>query len=107
MMLKKLMQMVLSLMMTVTVVGCASARINQELQRGRLNFEGGFYKDAFHQLLPLASEGNKEAEYAVGYMYYNGYGVNQDLESGMFWIKKSAALGYEPAIKALGQLEAR
>src|SRR5258708_7539462 len=93
--------------LALMLFSCSSARIAQELQRGRINFESGYYKDAFRQLLPLASEGNKEAEYAVGYMYYYGYGVSRDSETGIFWIKKSAAQHYPQAEKALATMSAQ
>lgn len=68
---------------------------------GKRYFEKGFYKRAMHELLPLACDGNAEAQYAVGYMYYYGYGVAQDTDTGCFWIHRSAEQGYKPAIKAL------
>lgn len=71
-----------------------------ELQQGRRYFDEGYYKRAMHQLLPIACDGNPQAQYAVGYMYYYGYGVAQDTDVGYFWIDRSAAQGYEPAIKA-------
>ena len=61
---KKLVCVLLSFLM----VSCASGRMAQELNQGKNNFEAGDFKVAFRQLLPLASEGNKEAQYAVGYM---------------------------------------
>lgn len=88
-------------LLALILVSCSSARMAQDLQRGKINFESGYYRDAFHQLLPLASEGNKEAQYAVGYMYYYGYGVPQDTETGIFWIKKSADQHYPQAMQAL------
>ncbi len=72
-----------------------------ELQQGRRLFQDGFYKRAMEQLLPIAAEGSMEAQYAVGYMYYYGFGVPQDTASGGFWIRRAAAQQYEPAIKAL------
>ena len=89
------------LLLTLILSSCASVRSTQELQRGKMNFEAGYYREAFHQLLPLASEGNKEAQYAVGYMYYYGYGVSLDTETGTFWIKKSADQHYPQAMQAL------
>lgn len=71
------------------------------LQQGQRYFETGFYKHAMKELLPLACDGIPEAQYAVGYMYYYGYGVAQDTEVGHFWIERSASKGYEPAIVAL------
>ena len=84
---------------------CASGRVPQELQKGKMSFASGDYHDAFHQLLPLASEGNVDAEYAVGYMYYYGYGVTRDSESGIFWMKKAADKQNQPAIKALSMIK--
>lgn len=71
------------------------------LQQGKKYFVEQYYRKAMKILLPLACNGNPEAQYAVGYMYYYGYGVTQDTEVGFFWIEKSAAQNYEPAIRAL------
>jgi len=86
------------------LLACAAGRIPQELQKGKMSFASGDYHAAFHELLPLASEGNVDAEYAVGYMYYYGYGVTRDCESGIFWMKKAADKGNLPAIKALSMI---
>ncbi len=83
---------------------CASPKMSQELERGKLTFKNGEYQKAFHQLLPIAAKGRAEAQYAVGYMYYYGYGVAEDTESGIFWITKSAEQHYLPAIQALAVL---
>ncbi len=72
-----------------------------ELQQGKRYFNEGYYKRAMHKLLPLACDGSREAQYAVGYMYYYGYGVAQDSDVGHFWIQRSADAQYLPAIKAL------
>lgn len=83
---------------------CSSPKMSQELQLGKTLYAAGDYKPAFRQLLPLAADGKAEAQYAVGYMYYYGYGVAQDTESGLFWMTKSATQNYAPAISALGML---
>lgn len=75
------------------------------LQQGKRYFEDGYYKKSMMLFLPLACDGNAEAQYAVGYMYYNGYGVTQDTEVGYFWIRRSANQGYSPAISALTLIE--
>ncbi len=85
----------------IFLLSCATAHMSQELQRGKCMFAEGDYNDAFHQLLPAAAKGNPQAQYAIGYMYYYGYGVARDSETGIFWMQQSAAQGYQPAIKAL------
>jgi TPR repeat protein len=80
---------------------CTSAVQMHQYDEGKSSFTSGDYKSAFHQLLPLAAADNMRAQYAVGYMYYYGYGVTRDAESGLFWMQKSAAQHYAPAEKAL------
>lgn len=72
-----------------------------ELEQGKRFFEEGYYKRAMKMLLPLACDGIAQAQYAVGYMYYYGYGVAQDTDVGYFWIQRAAAKGYGPAKQAL------
>ena len=97
----------LIILICACLLSCASAKMSQELQQGKTSFNRGNYTVAFRQLLPLASEGNPEAEYAVGYMYYYGYGVVQDTETGIFWIRKAAMCHYVPAVNALAEIAAR
>ena len=86
---------------------CTSPGMVEELQQGKITFDAGDYQKAFHQLLPVAVNGNKEAQYAVGYMYYNGLGVALDTETGIVWMKKSADQHYQPAVDAVKVLKAR
>lgn len=94
-------QVIVIMMVSLMLQACASSRVAEQLQSGKISFEDGNFKSAFHKLLPLASDGNASAEYAIGYMYYYGYGTHQDTESGLFWMRKSAEQQYQPAIKAL------
>lgn len=71
------------------------------LQHGKELFNEHRYKEAMHDLLPLACDCIAEAEYAVGFMYYYGYGTPQDTEVGTFWIRRAARHGYKPADVAL------
>lgn len=87
------------------VQSCASSIDTQRLQGGKVSFMSGDFKSAFHQLLPLAAEGIPQAEYGVGYMYYYGYGITQDNESGIFWMNKAATAHYAPAIRALAAIQ--
>lgn len=85
--------------------GCAhSPGMYGELEQGKNTFAAGDYQKAFHQLLPVAVNGNKEAQYAVGYMYYNGLGVAPDTETGIVWMRKSAEQHYQPAEMAMRDL---
>jgi TPR repeat protein len=101
-------------LLSFTLIACAtttttptmqSPRVTSEVAQGKRDFEAGYYKRSMHELLPLACDGSAEAQYAIGYMYYYGYGVGQDTEVGYFWIKRSSDQGYDPAGKALRYMD--
>ena len=105
-MFKWLIKTLFLLSMTLLISACVttsgiSTKTASDLAQGKRYFVAGYYKRAMHQLLPLACDGNPEAQYAVGYMYYYGYGVTQDTDIGYFWIKRAADQHYPPAIQAL------
>ncbi|EKD73606.1 MAG: hypothetical protein ACD_45C00253G0004 [uncultured bacterium] len=87
------------------LLACASTKVPYGLWMGKASFRSGDYKEAFHQLLPVAVSGQPEAQYAIGYMYYYGYGVPQDYESGIFWMNQAAKQHYPPAVKALNMIQ--
>lgn len=95
----------LLLLLTLLLQACASPKYGEEVVRGKYYFEDGNFKLAFKTLLPAAVSGNPQAEYAIGYMYFYGYGVPQDSDTGLFWMEKSAEQGYLPAIKALNLIK--
>lgn len=41
--------------------------------------------------IKLAKQGNAEAQFNLGWMYYNGYGVRQDHAKAAKWLEKAAA----------------
>jgi TPR repeat protein len=89
------------ILLCVFFTACASVQARNQIHEAKFDFADGNYKKAFREMLPLASEGNADAQYAVGYMYYYGYGVTQDYESGMFWMRKAASQHNAAAVKAL------
>lgn len=99
---KKLLIIVL---LALSLIGCAntpnSLNSKSQVAYGKSLFEQGYYRQAMQQLLPMACDGNADAEYAVGYMYYYGYGVPQDTDVGAMWIRRSAAQHNCEAMSAL------
>jgi DamX protein len=94
-------RLILIILFSSLLLACASARMAEEVQSGKVAFDSGNFKQAFIQLLPLAVKCSPEAQYAVGYMYYYGLGVEAHKESGLFWINQAAKQMYRPAIRAL------
>lgn len=98
-------RLILIILFSSLLLACASARMAEEVQSGKVAFDCGNFKQAFIQLLPLAVKCSPEAQYAVGYMYYYGLGVEAHKESGLFWINQAAKQMYRPAIRALQLIE--
>jgi len=92
-------------LIAVFLSACASPKWSQEIEQGQRYYERGYYKQSFHELLAPAAAGRPQAQYAIGYMYYYGYGVSQDTATGIFWIRKAADQHYKPAGKALAEIE--
>jgi TPR repeat protein len=80
------------LAMILLVAGCATTA------HGPLDdYNAGNYQKAFQGFLPLAQQGDRIAEYHVGYMYEHGQGVKKDYVTALSWLKKSADVGYADA----------
>jgi TPR repeat protein len=91
----------LIMLLSLTLIACATSLKNaSEFQQGQRYFQDGYYKRAIQELLPPACDGNPQAQYAIGYLYYYGYGVAQDTEVGYFWIHRAASQYYRPAQEA-------
>lgn len=92
---------IFSSLLLTACTSLATIHMHEELRTGQIQFDNGNFKSAFHHLLPVAAEGNREAQYAVGYMYYYGYGVAEDYESAEFWLQRAAKQHDVLAIQAL------
>lgn len=64
----------------------------------------GDYAEAYCYLKPLAERGHNRAQYTLGWMYHNGYGLRIDDEKALAWWKKAAAQKDPDALFALGLL---
>ncbi len=51
--------------------------------------------------LAAAEKGNKYAQHNVAFCYWDGVGIEKNRETAVMWMRRSAAQGYEKAIKAL------
>lgn len=73
----------------------------QEMMRGKQAYIAHRYDLSSVHVSRAAKEGDPDAQYAMGYMFYYGKGVPQDYKRGKYWIAKAAAQGQPLAIKAL------
>jgi hypothetical protein len=68
---------------------------------GKWNYAHQQYSLALPQLLWAAQRGDSGAQYAVGYMYYNGLGTPKDDILAYHWFQKASQAGNASATQAL------
>jgi TPR repeat protein len=54
--------------------------------------------------MPLANEGNPEAQYNMGWLYANGIGARVDVPTALYWWEKAAASNHAPSQFSLGMV---
>ncbi len=62
-----------------------------------------FYDEVFVKFKELAEEGDASAEYVIGIMYQNGFGVKKDNERAKFWFFQSAEAGEPAGMESYGK----
>ncbi len=73
-----------------------------EMEKAIEAIERGDYATAFKISLPLAEQGNADAQFSLGAMYDKGQGVPQDDAEAVKWSRKAAEQGYARAQNDLG-----
>ena len=67
-------------------------------------FEKGDYGTAYKLWLPLAEDGNAEAQNYLGILYYLGFGVQKDYKKALQWYGRAAKAGYPDAQRNYGDM---
>ncbi len=64
----------------------------------------GDHPTALKEWRPLAEQGNADAQFNLGVMYYFGRGVRQDYKEAVRWYRLAAAQGHATAQYKLGSM---
>ncbi len=64
----------------------------------------GNFAEAYYLWRPRAEAGDADAQYGIGWMYHNGYGLAIDDEEASAWWKLASRQGHTDATFALGML---
>jgi len=90
------------------LAGCASQPTTpssaDRMELAREAYVAKDYDRAFAITRAEAELGNPRAQYALGYMYYNGEGVLPDPDMALKWIREAATKGDPKAVEALSRL---
>jgi len=96
-----------------SIQGCATVDTSQKatvseartFEEAKALYQKGDYARAGVILKGLADKGDAAAQYALGYLYYYGQGVDQNTDVALDWFRLSAAKGFDKAKEALQRHE--
>lgn len=81
-------------------------QLSIQLQKGINAFMGFRFDEAVKLLLPLAEQGEVEAQKLMARLYFSGNGVEKNLEQHHYWLAQAAEQGDRQSkakLKRLGQ----
>lgn len=64
----------------------------------------GDFAEAYCIMRPFAESGNADAQYNIGWMYLNGYGLRVNDSLALEWWKKASSQGHSDASFSIGML---
>lgn len=76
------------------------------VQEITLAIQKGNFAEAYYLWRPRAEAGNADAQYGIGWMYHNGYGLAINDEEAIAWWQLASRQGHRDATFALGMLYA-
>ena len=91
----------LLLILVLAVIYSSVAR-GDDLEDGYKAYEKKDYATALKLWQPLAEKGVAKAKHYLGFMYQNGFGVEQDVEEAVKWYRAAARQGHAKAQYNLG-----
>ena len=77
-----------------------------DLEKGLAAYDVGDYETSLAECQPLAEEGNATAQFCVGRLYANGFGVPMNDDLALRWYGLAAEQGYSEAQLNLGLMHA-
>ena len=75
------------------------------LDEGLAYFDAAEYDKAYAALIGLAEDGNDEAQYLIGLLYYRGDHVELSVDDAIKWFKRSARKNNIEAMNMLMETE--
>ncbi len=86
-----------AIILAIALGFASTAAMADPMDRGIMAFLKGDNDKALQVFRPLAKNGNKEAQYHLGYMYQSGIGVVQDNNQALHWYQMAAKQGHNSA----------
>ncbi|MBT8102988.1 MAG: sel1 repeat family protein [Gammaproteobacteria bacterium] len=88
------------------VIGVFAVSVSSaDYDAGLAAFESGHYENALDAWQPLAEGGDKRAQWGLGMMYSNGFGVEMNDAEALKWFELSATQGFADAQYRIGVMQ--
>jgi TPR repeat protein len=75
-----------------------------DIEAAKAAYSAADYRKVLHEVKHMARNEDPEAQYLLGLLYFNGQGVRQNTDQGLYWLEKSADNGFYSAAAELGQI---
>ena len=86
------------------LLALAASQVRAGFEEANAAFVAGDYAKAQQELKPLLEQNDPRAQYAMGVLYENGFGVAKDLSQAAAWYLKAAGQGNSDAQYNLGAM---
>ena len=87
-----------------TIAAFSTIADSNDLEGAVTAMRTGDFAEAYCIMRPLAERGDADAQYNIGWMYLNGYGLRVNESLVLEWWKKASAQGHTDASFSIGML---
>ena len=94
----------ISLLLAIAISVWVSTPVWAGYEEGKAAFDKGDYEEALEIFRPLAESEDINAQYSLGILYRNGWGVAQDDHEAARWLRLAAHQGHMEAQYSLGYM---
>jgi len=94
------------IVLTLAISLLSSIGLGADLEKGLAAYSVGEYETSLAECQPLADDGNATAQFCVGRLYANGFGVPMNDDLALQWYGRAAEQGYSEAQFNLGLMHA-
>ena len=88
---------IISMKVIIALILIISSVYASEIQKAREAYAKGDFEKAFGIAKLLAAQGNIDAKYELGGMYYKGQGTSKNMKKAIFWWEQSGEQGHVKA----------
>ena len=89
------------------ISGTSSGAFSQTLEDGKQAYRTGRYETAFDIWLQLAEQGDSQAQFHVGALYFEGRGVEKDFKKSRAWLTRAQQNGEHRAKAMLDRVNSK